>query len=264
MRIHYMSDLHLEFGPLEKPLPKGDIVILAGDITLTKILEGGDINERARMLRDNTLSLFDEAQRNFDKVIYLMGNHEHYGGCIDDSADLIRRFLPRATLLENDYLLLGDTILCGATLWTDMGAGDHRMEDAIRESMSDFYTIRKRTEIQPRAFRPSDARELFATSISYLGTIADENSAKKIVVATHHAPSYFGVSRATRAPIGALYTNLHNFIQQRPNICAWVHGHTHIQRSYQIGECRVFSNARGYAGREYGPIIFNPDRWFEV
>ena len=39
MRIHYMSDVHLEFGALDKPLPEGDVVVLAGDITLLAALD---------------------------------------------------------------------------------------------------------------------------------------------------------------------------------------------------------------------------------
>ena len=264
MRIHYMSDLHLEFGRLEKPLPKGDVVILAGDITLVKVLAGVNSSDRARSLRATTLAFFDEARRNFNKVVYLMGNHEHYGSDIDTSSEVIRHFLPEVVLLENEQLLLGDTILCGATLWTDMGAGDPKVEKAIGASMTDFFAIKKRTATQSRPFRPSDARELFAASIAYFGRMADENPEKNIVVATHHAPSALGVGRATRAPVEALYAELHSFIEHRSNIRVWVHGHTHIQRSYNIGGCRVLTNARGYVGRELGPLFFDPDRWFEV
>jgi hypothetical protein len=210
------------------------------------------------------LAFFDEARRNFEKVVYLMGNHEHYGSFIDTSPHVIRHALPEVTLLENGQLLLGDSILCGATLWTDMGADDPNVERVIGSSMSDFFAIRKCAATRSRAFRPSDARELFAASIAYLGRIADENPGKKIVVATHHAPSALGVGYATRAPIGALCADLHNFIEQRPNIRVWVHGHTHVQRSYNIGGCRVLTNARGYVGRERGPLYFDPDRWFEV
>jgi hypothetical protein len=259
-----MSDLHLEFGRLERPLPEGDVLILAGDVTLAKVLDSDNTSVRAQTLRDRTLLLFDEAHRKFDKVIYLMGNHEHYGIDIDDSPQIIRRALPWVTLLENEQLLLGDTILCGATMWTQMGGGDHGVEQSIRTTMSDFYAIRKATTGQSRAFRPSDARELFGASIAYLGGVADQNPDRKIVIATHHAPSLLGVGRATRAPVEALYADLHDFIEQRPNIRAWVHGHTHIQRSYDIAQCRVLTNARGYVGRELAPLFFDLDRWFEI
>ena len=132
MRIHYMSDLHLEFGALDKPLPKGDVVILAGDITLLAAMDPVKADSGALRIRDATLQLFDGVQRNFDRVVYLMGNHEHYGFCIDDSAEAVRHHFPDVTLLENEQVALGDTILCGATLWTDMGGGDPVAEQTGR------------------------------------------------------------------------------------------------------------------------------------
>ena len=266
MRIHYMSDLHLEFGALDKPLPKGEVLVLAGDITLLAALDTSEANAGRRELRESTLGLFDEAERNFDHVVYLMGNHEHYGFCIDDSAEAIRRHFPRVTLLEDAHVALGDTILCGATLWTDMGGGDLATELAVQRAMSDFYVIETREGERTRALRPADARRRFTSSLAYIGKVAEENPDKKVVVATHHAPSLQGVAPSQRVSRinPAYYTDLHAFIEARPTIGAWIHGHTHVQTEYAIGQCRVLSNARGYAGRERAAVSFEPDRWFEV
>ena len=43
MKVHYMSDLHLEFGQLEKKLPEGDVLILAGDMSATRRAPGHSI-----------------------------------------------------------------------------------------------------------------------------------------------------------------------------------------------------------------------------
>ena len=85
-------------------------------------------------------------------------------------------------------------------------------------------------------------------------------------MATHHAPSLQGVSPSQRTSrINAAYfTDLHAFIEARPNIGVWIHGHTHVQTEYAIGGCRVLSNARGYAGASAPPTVFDPDRWFEI
>src|SRR5437763_4388443 len=166
MRIHYMSDVHLEFGALEKPLPKGEAVILAGDITLLAAMDPAKTDPSAQRVRESTLLIFEAVQRSFAKVIYLMGNHEHYGFCIDESADAIRHYFPGVTLLEDGQLVLGDTILCGATLWTDMGGGDPLAEQTVQRAMSDFYVIEKRDGDQTRAFRPADARALFVASLA--------------------------------------------------------------------------------------------------
>jgi len=34
------------------------------------------------------------------------------------------------------------------------------------------------------------------------------------------------------------------------NIKLWTHGHTHYPFDYQIGECRIVCNPRGYDGYE--------------
>ena len=34
VKIHYVSDIHVEFGALDKPLPEGDVLLLAGDTTV--------------------------------------------------------------------------------------------------------------------------------------------------------------------------------------------------------------------------------------
>lgn len=266
MRIHYMSDLHLEFGALDKPLPKGDVLVLAGDITLLATLDPAKTDTTAREVREATLRLFEVAARNFDRVVYLMGNHEHYGFCIDDSEATVRRHFPDVVLLEDGHVDLGDAILCGATLWTDMGGGDPTMELAVQRAMSDFYIIETRDQDRLRALRPADVRPRFAASLAYIGKLADENPGRKLVVATHHAPSKLGVAPAQRASRinAAYYTDLHGFIEARPNIAAWIHGHTHVQTEYDVGQCRVRSNARGYAGRERAAESFDPDRWFEI
>jgi predicted phosphohydrolase len=267
MRIHYMSDVHLEFGALDKPLPEGDVVILAGDITLLAALDPAKADPRARRVRESTHSFFEAVAKRFRKVVYLMGNHEHYGFCIDDSADAVRHYFPGVTLLENAHIALGnDTLLCGATLWTDMGGNDPQMEQMVQRAMSDFYVIEKRDGDGLRSFRPSDARALFAASLSYIKELADANRDKQLVVATHHAPSKLGTasSQRTSRVNPAYFTDLTAFIEDRPNIGVWIHGHTHVQTEYAIGRCRVLSNARGYTGREPAAARFDPDRWFEI
>jgi predicted phosphodiesterase len=267
MRIHYMSDIHLEFGELQKPIPKGDVVVLAGDITLVRALDAAKEDAGAVRLHDITMRFFDTVLGNFGKVVYLMGNHEHYGFRIDESADAIRHHLPGVTLLEDGHVPLGDdTILCGATLWTDMGGGDPLAELAIQRGMSDFFIIETRDGERVRALRPADVRARFLASLAYIKELADANRDKKLVVATHHAPSVLGVAPTLRTSRinSAYFTDLTAFIEERPNIGVWIHGHTHVQTEYAVGTCRVLSNARGYAGRERVAAKFEPDRWFEI
>ena len=49
---------------------------------------------------------------------------------------------------------------------------------------------------------------------------------------------------------GAYYSDLSEFILDRPCIKLWVHGHMHDTFDYMIGSTRVVCNPRGYAGHE--------------
>jgi hypothetical protein len=49
---------------------------------------------------------------------------------------------------------------------------------------------------------------------------------------------------------GGYSSDLDEFIEERPHIKLWTHGHTHHVFDYMIGETRVVCNPRGYVGHE--------------
>jgi hypothetical protein len=106
----------------------------------------------------------------------------------------------------------------------------------------------------------------FARTRRFIEKTARANPGKTIVVATHHAPSVKGLNpqhvEFSRINHG-YYTDLHAFIEILPNIKWWLHGHTHVQKRYQIAQCQVISNARGYIGEEHSADVFDPDCWFD-
>ena len=63
---------------------------------------------------------------------------------------------------------------------------------------------------------------------------------------------------------GAYYSDLDYFIASHPNIRYWVFGHTHVRKIFEIAQCKVMSNARGYYRHEYMAHTFNPDVSFDV
>ena len=46
---------------------------------------------------------------------------------------------------------------------------------------------------------------------------------------------------------GAYASDLSDFILDQENIKYWVHGHMHDPFDYEIGQCRVVCNPRGYS-----------------
>ena len=87
MKIALCSDIHLEFGEL--PIDNrenADVLILSGDICVaTGFLE--------KSTRAFNLKFFKDCSEKFPNVIYIMGNHEHYGGDFQITKDIIEEEL---------------------------------------------------------------------------------------------------------------------------------------------------------------------------
>lgn len=153
MRIHLLSDLHLEFAPFVPAAITSDVVICAGDIHNGK--------HGLRWLRD----AFSETP-----VVYVLGNHEFYGQTIPTLTRDLKREADgtNVRILENDEITIGGVTFLGATLWTDFKLnGDPEMASIhAQANMTDFQRIRKSPAY--RRFRPIDARRNFAASCDWL------------------------------------------------------------------------------------------------
>lgn len=262
MKIVVMSDLHLEGCKFGHDMPRGDVLVLAGDITVLGIFDKDcDLyhQKNADAARDRMLALIEQANTNFGAVVYLAGNHEAYGYDINLLAHVVGREFPGITFLDDKAVDLDDgVILVGGTLWTDMNQGNDAW--IVGQGMNDFHLI---TEGGGR-FYPHHAMTRFDRTKKLIADTADKHTRSTIVVATHHAPSRRGISRdRVRSRINhGYYTDLERFIADRPNIRQWIHGHTHIQKRYQIAQCEVISNARGYSV-ERCAAKFKPDVSFD-
>lgn len=263
-KFHYMSDLHLEFG-MPKFMPiEGENVILAGDITCLRALNPRMTDAQNRKLRDRTLLFFDIMRENFKRVFYITGNHESYGFNIKLEADYIKEYLPGIIHLnDSTYDLDDETVIVGGTLWTDMDRGSPVAMSMVGQGLNDFRLINKDSFLT--RFTPEDAANLHEKTIAAIDKCCKMNASKKIIVATHHAPTYKGINpEHTNGHLNAGYaSDLEAFIKNR-NISAWVFGHTHIQAKIMIGDTPVMSNARGYEGYEPSATTFNPNTWFEI
>lgn len=130
MKLHILSDIHLEFGKWPKNMDihaiDADVTILAGDIGIG--LQG----------LEWALSI--------DRpVIYVMGNHEFYGQ--RPMADLWRKAREKVEhthvhLLENESVQIGNVRFLGCTLWTDFcihgPERQHYMMNYAQQIMSDY------------------------------------------------------------------------------------------------------------------------------
>lgn len=271
MKLCLMSDLHLEFGPFGHEMPRGDVLVLAGDITLAKCLDPKQTDAQARKLRERTHEFFDAAKANFDRVFYLMGNHEAYGFSISETPRAIRKHLPTVTLLNDTVVGLdGQTILVGGTLWTDMNRGKAHEFIGGRgyepAKMNDFNVVRVTKGNSGRVFTTHDAVKRHGKTLRLIRDTAADNPDKTIIVATHHQPSFSGINPDHGGGMldAGYASDLEGFIAAHQNIRFWLCGHTHVQKEYRVAQCRVLANCRGYVGMERCAQTFDPSCWVET
>lgn len=260
MKINLISDLHLEFGELT--LPGGDVLILSGDILEAKHLKPSHSKKY--------LDFFQIECAKYRHVIYVMGNHEHYGFRFDKTYDHLKDTLPsNIHLLEKESIEIDGILFIGGTLWTNCNNGDPITLWTIKQNMNDYRTIQNFYKDRGiyHKLTPELTYQEHKHTLEFIRNTALAHADKNIVVVTHHAPSLNSIHERFRRDYhmnGAFASNLSEFILDHPNIKVWTHGHTHDLLDYEIGQCRILCNPRGYNGYESRARDFDPNFAFEV
>lgn len=271
-----MSDLHLDFADLE--LPGGDILILSGDVCEAKHYKKDMYNpnmvllpsERADRRPDRYARFFEEECRKYNTVLYVMGNHEHYGYQYQKTYNHIKEQLPsNVHLLERECYKIDDVTFIGGTLWTDMNNHDSLTLYHMTHMMNDYRQITMFNEAKKVYHRLTPERTVVEhiKMKEYISSVVEGRPDEKFVVVGHHAPSKLSTHPHYADDTimnGAYSSDLSEFILDRPQIKAWTHGHTHHQFDYMIGECRVMCNPRGYKGYEQQAEQFDATFGFDV
>ena len=271
MKISVCSDLHLEVKEITlENVDNATVLVLAGDICVATWLDNranltdNYFNSKSQMAHQ----FFQDCCRKWERVIFIMGNHEHYHG---DYANTLYHFkthlgyLDNLTILEQECVTIEDvTFICG-TLWTDMNSGSQRSMNLVKGLMNDFRCVRNslipHTTNRPPLFTPLDAIRAHQDMLKYIEVITEGKWDNKFVVVGHHSPS----RRSTHPRYvsqhdmnGGFSSDLEYFIEAHPQIYLWIHGHTHDPWDYFVGSTRVVCNPRGYAGHEPTAINYIP------
>lgn len=270
MNITFVSDLHLEFGYQE--LPGGEVLILAGDICEARELKKCFHSTKPL---DHTpgdykfSDFFNVECAKYEKVFYVMGNHEHYHGRFDQTYDVIKSCLPaNITLLENQVEEYRGVMFMGATLWTNCNNADSLTLYHIKHMMNDYKAIKNHYKEKDLYHKlvPEVTFRTHVKTLEWFKLMLSTHREKPFVVITHHAPSFMSVQENYKHDTimnGAYASDLSEFILDNENIKTWVHGHMHEPVDYKIGETRVISNPRGYYPYEQS-TVFQPGMYFEI
>lgn len=256
MRIHVLSDLHLEFWRDPRAYPLSDVgaevLVLAGDIhSHTKGLVWA---AEAR----NRLGI---------PVIYVPGNHEFYNSHLQGMAVEMRKVAQElgVHLLDSNQLILDGVRFLGTTLWTDFclwGKGA-KLGDALnlaKHYMNDFNCIRFGST---GWLLPAQSVILHQAAVEWLTKCLAEPFEGPTVIVTHHCPHPDSVAECYKKDglTPAFCSDLSGLIgQYTPDV--WIHGHTHHAFDYYAGKTRIVCNPSGYPNERFAG--FDPGKVVEV
>ena len=239
LTVQYCSDLHLEFERNRKwiskyPLEvKGDILLLAGDITPFAQLEQHN-------------AFFDYVSSHFKATYWIPGNHEYYGADITRRSGTLQEVIrDNVFLVNNTTVTIEDTILICSTLWSHIDAAS---EWEIRRAMSDFHVIKSGSGI----LSVEEYNRLHMESRLYLEQALATNNAAHTIVMTHHVPTMMNYPAKYKgnALNSAFAVELHDLIESSGADC-WIYGHTHANTpDFKIGNTHMLTNQLGYV--QYG------------
>lgn len=237
MIIKYASDLHLEFDqvfPAFEASQGEDVVVLAGDIDSHHF----GVRWAKLMLKDRP-------------VVYVLGNHELYGGHWDEVLEKCRKEAAGSNVhvLERDSVVIKGFRFCGCTLWTDFdgwktGNAEENMRHA-KHRMNDFRLIRGGYPEAGTILVPEETLDRHRASVAWLDNEISE-SREPVVVVTHHGPSMKGCPPRHLGDIlnTAFLSNVEYLV--RYPVRGWIYGHTHHSTEFTIAGIPVVSNQGGY------------------
>lgn len=243
LRVKVLSDLHLDVNrdyPFELPKDDEDLVIIAGDLS-------GHLNITKEWLN-----------KNVHEGIFIEGNHMLYNGQGKALQDLYKDYeeaFPldsNITFLQNSCKQVEDVIFVGCTLWTNYRLQGFLGTRSPRKYMNDFYYGLYKENDEVESLEPEHLIKEFNESLKYIERVCDTFPQARIVVITHHCPSIECTPPAyMHSEINqAFCSNLESFIKDHGNISHWICGHSHWQTSFEIDDCKIILNARGYCYRD--------------
>lgn len=254
MKLRVYSDLHLEFRHAWRKIPKdpeADLVVLAGDISIG----AGGISWAARTFPDTP-------------VVYILGNHEYYGGHFDTLAAECRARAKGTNVhvLEKGVFDIGGIRVLGCSLWNDYALlGEHRVPDAsawAKSHLADFLQVFLSSG---KALEPEDVVRRYRDHVAWLDQEITRSDRPTLVV-THHAPTATMVNPiyANSISNASFHSNADHLI--RGPVRMWIYGHTHFNVDFVHQNVRIVTNQCGYPLEDVdkfttdGLILFDESR----
>lgn len=237
MRLHIVSDLHFEFHRDDgKQIArnigqavvrnKSDVLVVAGDLCT------------ARTVYDSLAKLAAHCPV---PILYVTGNHEHYGSSIAEVRELLKALPPTVISLDNSHVVIDGVTLLGGTGWFPHRADNH----VFTPWMTDFRVVRRLAQ------EYKHEHESFRKCVDALCRPGS-------VVISHHLPSEQSVpERFKGSDLNRFFVGEFEDLVYDHEPALWIHGHTHSACDYQLHKTRVVCNPLGYPGESPNRYNFN-------
>ena len=253
MKIQVLSDLHVGRGTFAPTPTDADLFVVAGDVS-------------------RPAQAVAWAAALGKPVLYVLGNHEFYGGSLDGTVREFRRLAAGTPvrLLDCEQVVLEGVRFLGCTLWSDfrlLGDGPAR-DAAIAMAVAqvyDFSRIRV-ADAADQLFTPGHSEALFDRHAAWLESQLATPHDGATVVITHHGPTPLSISPRYRdSPLNPCFVSDASRLLDGTRVGLWIHGHLHDSFDYQLNGTRVLCNPRGYVvdGMAENPA-FDPGLVIEV
>jgi hypothetical protein len=215
---------------MEIPKTDADIVVLLGDIGIG--IEG-----------IKWASLFPQT------VLYVAGNHEHYGKEIENNLAELKTEADKyenVIFLENDSYTLGGITFHGCTLWTNFELYGMKEDSMARaaQALSDFSVIGH----QDKRLSPQDTVDMYLESTQWLNKSLSLSKSEVNIVLSHHLPTDEAIQIRYIGNIlsPAFASNCFDELSSH-KIGYWFYGHNHDVIEFEHKGTTFLTNQRGYA-----------------
>ena len=243
MRLYYASDVHNDYNQ------RNVLLDFSGDKDGVLIV-AGDINCKGRSTRD-----LEEIADRWRYVVAVPGNHDWWNLALHETHKFTSE-KGNVNWLLDDYLVLGDVVIVGTTLWHEIGNPIEELQ--WQQTMRDATRIRG---VNYRRLKGWDITNLHLDACRFIEEAKTLFQADyKMILVTHHALSNKSIHEKYQG-------SMHNrfYATDKPDLLegykVHVHGHVHQSMDYELYGCNVVCNPHGYGSEnlEFGLCIIETD-----
>lgn len=237
--FQYVSDLHVDVAKNKnlKIIPNSNVLIVAGDI--------------GNPFHDGFKTFLQSMSKQFEKVIFVAGNHDFDSGSIFDKNKYdmckpqiyeICNELDNVIFLDNDVHIHKGIVFAGTTLWTQIPLKNN--------------TISEETICQHN--------DKHKESVKFIKSTCNKFKLNPVVIISHYVPTFQLIEdkykRKNNIELWRWTTDLENDIMKKyPQISTWICGHSHSVKSkkikYSTHSVNCLLNAHGYPKENDSDII---------